>query len=423
MKWSIYLFRIFIWPVIIIHGWPKKSRRNGTFTLRRSHMYSMEGLLNEEVVFLVTSSGREGGKYLRNRIIPSSRTWMKLLRNVFVVIEDSEESRFSLRHCRFLNHEVLPSFSCPNEPTIVLTTRCSSVYYSANGICCKVDEAINYLVEARPEIYKKSKFIIQSDDDMFWRVDKLFQWLAAVDKAGLESIPWIANGQISHSIETLSAPGGLFFHEGCHEIHTNGWYQPMVLNKAAVERFWIATNAMGVTSTCSAFQVSQDVGIGVVAWVLQLSHIYLPGIELNEGRRGISALYSRIVAVHSAKHAGDEEDCRPNPSWPESLRRSQAVVIGCGTLQRRTPGHNPEKAFDMYDAWHYFAKDQSATVIPLGGPRAHDWVQDPVTTVWKPKLAPLLGYNSTNHYYRHFQMNKWTTFTMKDCLVEGRLKM
>jgi hypothetical protein len=53
--------------------------------LRISH--DMPIIKNEEVIMIVSSTFVENGKYMRDRIIPSSRTWMKLLKNVYVIVE------------------------------------------------------------------------------------------------------------------------------------------------------------------------------------------------------------------------------------------------------------------------------------------------------------------------------------------------
>ena len=46
-----------------------------------------DGLRNEDVVVFVASTISNEAKYVRDRIVPSARTWMKHLVNVFVMIE------------------------------------------------------------------------------------------------------------------------------------------------------------------------------------------------------------------------------------------------------------------------------------------------------------------------------------------------
>jgi hypothetical protein len=60
----------------------------------------VNGLLNEDIVMIVASTGQDSGAFFRDRIIPSTRTWMLLLKHVFVVIEDTNEARFNFRHSR-----------------------------------------------------------------------------------------------------------------------------------------------------------------------------------------------------------------------------------------------------------------------------------------------------------------------------------
>lgn len=40
----------------------------------------------------------------------------------------------------------------------------------------------------------------------------------------------------------------------------SGWMQPMMLNKAALERLRIPSAAYGLKDTCEAFVVTHDVG-------------------------------------------------------------------------------------------------------------------------------------------------------------------
>ncbi|RYH22509.1 hypothetical protein EON65_19080 [archaeon] len=80
--------------------------------------------------------------------------------------------------------------------------------------------------------------------------------------------------------------GGIWHIKGCSDIHGNGWYQPMMLNKRALERLRVSSKAFGFTKTCEAFHVSQDVGFGPYAWMMELKHIHMPGVEINTGHRG-----------------------------------------------------------------------------------------------------------------------------------------
>jgi hypothetical protein len=43
----------------------------------RARLKEVEGLRNEEVVVFITSTFKKHGIYLRDRVIPSSRTWMR----------------------------------------------------------------------------------------------------------------------------------------------------------------------------------------------------------------------------------------------------------------------------------------------------------------------------------------------------------
>lgn len=47
----------------------------------------VKGLLPENVIVMIASTGNNNGKYFRDRIIPSARTWMRYLPHVFVIVE------------------------------------------------------------------------------------------------------------------------------------------------------------------------------------------------------------------------------------------------------------------------------------------------------------------------------------------------
>ena len=44
---------------------------------------------------------------------------------------------------------------------------------------------------------------------------------------------------------------------GCSEIKSGGWYQPMMLNRAAVEAVKGAAKAYAATQICTAYKISQ----------------------------------------------------------------------------------------------------------------------------------------------------------------------
>ena len=61
-------------------------------------------------------------------------------------------------------------------------------------MCCKFDSAINFITSAsNAAIYEKMKFLIETDDDTFWRVDQLLRWLNVVDKSGYNHLPIVGN--------------------------------------------------------------------------------------------------------------------------------------------------------------------------------------------------------------------------------------
>ncbi len=49
--------------------------------------HSVEGLNIDEIVIVISSTGKKEGQWFKDRILPSARTWMRLLPHVFVILE------------------------------------------------------------------------------------------------------------------------------------------------------------------------------------------------------------------------------------------------------------------------------------------------------------------------------------------------
>lgn len=233
------------------------------------------GLANHEVVMLVTSTNQ----YVRSRIIPSSRTWMKFFMHVFVLIEDTVDTRMQLRNCKHVDHDgFLTSFKCRREPVYLLSRSCLSDYANARGICCKVDVGFQFVRNYIHDIYAIMKYLIVCDDDIYWRGDRLLNWLSMLDSANVDNIAIVCKFHYEYFFEMLmryfrlgnglrtNEPPGVYNTDRCQEIVTHGWYQPMLMNKIAFNKFAKVAWSFGLTETCDSFSVSQDVALGIVAW-------------------------------------------------------------------------------------------------------------------------------------------------------------
>jgi hypothetical protein len=93
--------------------------------------------------------------------------------------------RYALRHCIHTEYPYHTVFSCPHEPHYLLTRECSAEYYNAQGICCKIDEAIDFLVNENPTLFNQIKYVMEGDDDTFFRPDQVLRWLSLVEKSGI----------------------------------------------------------------------------------------------------------------------------------------------------------------------------------------------------------------------------------------------
>ncbi len=314
----------------------------------------------------------------------------------------------------------------------------------AAGICCKFDEAKNFVANAFPELFQRIKYLIESDDDEYWRVDQLMRWLGAVENAGVSHLPLVANADHSITVDNLSSSSGVWhIVNGCQEINSNGWYEPIILNHAALEVIRKSTMDYGATDTCREFDLSQDAGIGVFLWFHSLFHIHMPGFILNGNHEGLNIFQPNGMAVHSVKHS--EGDCDER-KWSAEDRRNQAMVVGCGTLHLKAPPHNSSELADMYDSWNYFSKHGMNVTVGVAG--VNDWIRlsvnDSLTDIrtssfvsaggreWTssdneetfrivPYIVPFVGYNLTEHSRLFNLTEKWTKFTLKDCVIPGEI--
>ena len=66
---------------------------------------------------------------------------------------------------------------------------------------------------------------------------------------------------------------------------------------------FLGVKAYGIKETCEAFDLSQDSGIGVWAWLYGLFHIEMPGMQINGEHKGIAkAFHPSQMVVHYVKH-------------------------------------------------------------------------------------------------------------------------
>lgn len=378
----------------------------------------VDGLLNDDVVMVVASTGNKELKYFRDRVIPSSRTWLRFFKNAFVIEEDTPTIRFLMRHCVIHEYTNFTTFSCPHEPTYILTRVCSAQYYVAAGICCKVDETIHFIANANKELWAHTKYLLQSDDDTFWRVDQVLRWLAAVEKSGIsDKYPLIANVDPTPNEQKQKKPGGVWHIKGCTEIKSVGWYQPLMMNRLAIDRMKVSASNYGLTQTCKNFEISQDAGIGIFAWMHSLFHIQIPGVQINSNHIGAQIFSPNEMVVHAIRHI-DEDDC-DGKEWPPAFKYDQTMVIGCGKIGQSSPKHNPSHGVDMYDAWLYFAEKGNDIVVEKEG--INDWIKDPQSGKIIPSVWPLIGYNTTKHSEKFDITKEWHEFKMSDCAEPGKI--
>ena len=136
-----------------------------------------------------------------------------------------------------------------------------------------------------------------------------------------------------------------------------------MLNHAALERMRAGSAAYGLTDTCNTFVVTHDVGVGPYAWMYQLYHIQMPGVEINGNHKGIAAARPNEMALHFVKH-GKNDFCESGKDWGE-MRYNQSVVLGCGDFGVAVPTKGA--LADMHEVWEYFREHHDNIVLGVDG--------------------------------------------------------
>ena len=382
--------------------------------------------------------------------------------NVFItnVKTDTFKTRFALRFCAQTETKHFTTFNCHNEPTYVLTRKCTADGYGASGPCCKVDELFTYLMVDREDLFNHTRFVMHCDDDEYWRVDQLLRWLAHIENSGINTHPIIANGNYNDPKENI------WHIKGCKEVHTNGWYQPMVLNHAAMERMKVAAMSYGFTETCKNFDITHDVGMGPFAWMFGFYHYHITGMIVNNWNNG-AHLDPHLMVIHAVKHGRLYDRCDNLTNWgTEGARYKQNLAIGCGDLNEPMPHHSfdghgykgNQLIADMYDCWNFYkdhgqpisidyhskvrvAMYPDGTMLPgisLPGdehkPKIFKVLTDQdfldsgglfqgyhVEERNVPELLKLKGYDETEHSKKFDIVKEWHPFTMTDCVIKGEV--
>jgi hypothetical protein len=327
-----------------------------------------------------------------------------------VVVEDTAVTRMMLRYCHMADGLLYTTFDCPGEATYLLTRNCTEQYYVAIGICCKVDSALDYLIYDNLELYKKIEYAFVIDDDEFIRLDQLFRWIYLLDDANINTLPIVGN-----SYGGSNADGGVWHQKRCSNVHTMGWYQPMMLNKKAIEVVSTSIKAQGITQTCLAFEASQDVSIGVWAWQHELYHIHIPRSR-SPGHGELKNMDPRSVFVHGIRHSkSDKCDGGEEEEWKQTrIRYNQTIMVGCGSIDQAVPTHDRNRHMDMYDVWNYYAVNGSdISFYKNYEDDLSDWTR--VNGHWNLDITKLEGYNKTDHYQKYKSSGEWKSFSPRDC--------
>lgn len=326
--------------------------------------------------------------------------------------------RLQMRFCKQKDYDnFVTIFKCYKEPIYILSRQCTSDYAISKGICCKVDVLFQFIMKYRQELYNNMKFVTLSDDDTFWRADQLLYWLSILNKANVSStLPIVANGKFPiHTDPPFFEDNGIYNTDNCKEILTYGFYQPMVLNKIAFHKFTKVSESYGVSELCSVFTISQDVALGIVAWLTEMYRFRLSHVDEFVNEKSILDSYSTLMAIHHIKPV-DLDDC-DGLKWSDSMKYNQSLIIGCGDIDKQPLFHNISQSWTMYDLWNFF-KDNNHNILL----NDEDWdinIDEDGNHHYQPRLSFLYGYNSTKHYRENKILDKWKVYNFSDCEIPG----
>lgn len=212
-----------------------------------------------------------------------------------------------------------------------------------------------------------------------------------------------------------------------------------------MERVKAAVAGYGISDTCRNFDLMQDVGIEIFAWLMELYHVMIPKVEINGNHLGADVFHPRQMAVHGLKADHDKCDVGNENEWPAAARYNQGVATGCGDVSTTSPFHNAKKAANMYDAHQYFLEHGSDVELGIVGNNefieAHvvyekeskgpirqiakfavesevkdnQWNGEPVEKVVIPRVNAISGYSKSSHGQANDIKKQWKEYTMKDC--------
>lgn len=197
----------------------------------------------------------------------------------------------------------------------------------------------------------------------------------------------------------------------CKEIFSNGWFQPTVLNKAALNKYSDLSKSFATFDLCKAFNVYQDVAIGIIAWMLQLYHIYIPySYEINNPNT-LEKSGSSFIALHHIRNL-KYDDC--DFQYHSNSKYNQSIAIGCGDVDHNLPHHNIKTSLNMYDVYNKILNEVKENKFAGFEFNKDDWIEI-ANKQYYPILRFLDGYNRTKHYQNYNITEKWKVYGLNNC--------
>lgn len=266
-----------------------------------------------------------------------------------IIKTDTFVTRHQFRHCIDINLTNYTLFQCKHEPYYLLVRDCSTEGYEMHqfqelssrsytaGLCCKVNHMFKFVYEVQAATSNASvnvtehnkniksdrnsnnnntstiisstsntkhyqqlfktlsniQYYLQIDDDVYIVAKQLLTFLARVEQSNINHLAWIANNQYNND----DSRGILYFKSGCKEMKLFGAYQPVLLNKQAMLRVATGMQQSALVDICKTFRVPQSVALGIVAWLYELQHMFLPGVEMNFDSEGECLLVCVLYSV------------------------------------------------------------------------------------------------------------------------------
>ena len=281
-----------------------------------------------------TKSGRAGGAdydYVEERLLAGARTWGRGFPRLSYIVGSSDD-------LDDMSTRLSAAGPCAKEPrdcgqrknsrngdgcdvsrlecssfSVVRFRNCTSDYYGTSGPCCRCQESMRHMIHlmARGDAWKWWVF---ADDDMYMRAPAIVAMLSKHDHN--QPLAVVSDGQIRGLTPS-------FFRSRSPDcaspdcVFRFPWAQPAILSRGAMIKLMDVVHKNLLTQECKAFDVTHDVGLGMIMWIASLPFVAVGEYQgemaaaRNRPRDGLATKppsdLDALMHVHGVRRMGGAE--------------------------------------------------------------------------------------------------------------------